>query len=395
MEKLDQTIVNNLLQVEQAPAVTVYIPMHTSASPPHVSGNQIRLKNLLQTAIEHLQQAHDTTALADELQATIKQLSNDMKFWETQTPGMLLCATPGSVRLFHLPIDTEEYVAVDSHFHLAPVLGLLHDHHDFYVLAVAQHQPRLCKGTLYGLEEAGVDLPANVHDALNIDESNQKSENQGTRTGPSSKGMASGVESGRGWFNGRGGSRNPEEADRIRFFRLVDSVVTKHTDHSLPLVLAGVESELAEYRSISKYSKILEGSIAGNQSGTNHHRELYDKAQHIVHAELVMPAHRSVIEEYLRVGGTHPDRVAKDDKTISQAATEGRIDKFLASMVHLTADTIRDTADEVLSITFPERAKSKRLNDVAKQVWQTSGTIVSLQPEEMPQGLDMAARLRY
>jgi hypothetical protein len=395
MEKLSKKIVRELLQIETFPAVTIYIPMHTSASPPHMSANQIRLKNLLQSAADQLRRNDNNSSFAAQLEDKIADVCNDMAFWENQTPGLLLCAVPDDIRLFQLPIDTEEYVAVDQQFHLAPILGLLHDQHDFYVLALAQQNPRLCYGDMYGLHPTDIALPGSIREALNLDEAHRKTENQGTAAGPSTQGKASAPSEGRGWFNGRGGAKDPAGADRLRFFRMIDSAINRDADRSLPLVLAGTDTEIAEYRQLSKYPHILSGTIAGNQTGTNHYRQLFEAGNKIVHDELVTPDHYSAVEEYLRIGGAHPERVAQDGHTISKAATEGRIDKLLLGMIQRTADTVRDTTEEVLRITFPDSKESRRLNDIALRVWRTSGTVCSLLPSEMPQGQLIAARLRY
>lgn len=395
MEKLDKDTLKSLQDTEAKLAVTIYAPMHTSAAPPHISGNQIRFKNLLQKAADEVRSIDKHAELAEQLEAKIDEIYNSLNFWENQTPGLLICATDGNIRMFHLPIDTEEYVAVDNYFHLAPVAGLLHDARDYYVLAIAQQNPQLYKGDMYNLEPTGIELPTTMRDALNLDEPNRKTENQGTTTGPSSKGMASSPSRGRGWFNGRGGARDPAEADRQRFFRLVDQAIREATNCDLPLILAGVESDIAQYREISHYPHLLASGACINHTGTDNLRPLFEEAMIIVAKELIEPAHQSAIEEYERVGGANPERVAHDMKSIDQAAAQGRIDKLLAGMIRRTADTVRDTAGEVLRITFPSPSESKRLNDIARKVWQSSGTILNLLPSEMPQGLQLAARLRY
>jgi hypothetical protein len=395
MEKLDKDTLKSLQDIDAELAVTIYAPMHTSAAPPHISENQIRFKNLLQKAADEIRGIDKHAELAMQLESTIDEIYNSLTFWENQTPGLLICATTNNIHMFHLPIDTEEYVAVDTYFHLAPVVGLLHDAREYYVLAIAQQNPKLYRGDMYSLESSGIELPANMREALNLDEPNRKTENQGTTTGPSSQGMASSPSRGRGWFNGRGGARNPAEADRLRFFRLIDQVIRDNANRDMPLILAGVESDIAEYREISRYPHILRGAAGINHTGTDDLRPLFEEAMTIISKELIEPAHQSAVEEYERVGGANPDRVARDLKSIDQAATQGRIDKLLAGMIRRTADTVRDTAGEVLRISFPNKSESKRLNDIARKVWQSSGTIFNLLPSEMPGGLQLAARLRY
>lgn len=394
MEKLDKKTLQSLINTEATPAITIYAPMHTSVAPPHISENQIRLKNLLQKAADEIRTTDKHSGLSRQLEAKINEVLSSLTFWEDQTPGLLICATPGNIRMFHLPIDTEEYVAVDTYFHLAPIAGLLHDAHEYYVLVVAQQNPKLYHGDMYQLELVTAKLPTTMRDALNLDEPNRKTENQGTASRPSPRSMVSAIGR-RGWFNGRGGARNPVTADRLRFFRLIDQVIHDTISRDSPLILAGVESDIAEYREISHHPHILRGAACINYTGTDEARPLFEETTSIVAKELIEPTHQSAVEEYQRVGGANPGRVARDIKSIDRAASQGRIDKLLAGTIRRTTDTIRDTAGEVLRISFPSPGDSKRLNDIARKVYRSSGTILNLLPSEMPNGLRLAARLRY
>lgn len=380
-----ETVEALLANTELRPAVTIYTPMHTTTSPPHISENQIRLKNLIHRACETLKQSEETEQFAKELRSWLDTVHDDLKFWETQTPGLLICARPGSLQLYHLPIDTDEYVSVDDTFHLAPVLAMLHENQPFYVLTVTQHMPQLFKGDRYELRRTPVHLPASIKAGLHIDETNQKSENQGSATGSSLD---------TGWFNGRGGARNPEEEDRMRFFRMVDGIVYNAIDRSHPVILAGIDSETVEYRAISKLPKTLKETMNGSFQGAKLD-DVHEHAWRIIEKEIVRPVRKAAIEEYTRLEGANPSRIANDEKSIEAAAEQGRIDKLLAMMGRYTTDSIRDTKAAVAKITFPEPELSKKLNKLALKVWQMSGTVINLVPAEMPHGAPMVARLRY
>jgi hypothetical protein len=386
MQNITREAVEKLLETNQpSPAVTMYIPMHTSASPPHITENQIRLKNLISKAADEIRAHDEASKLGKELQQMLDSVYDDLSFWEQQTAGMLVCARPGNIQMFHLPMDTDEYLAIDETFHLAPVLAILNENHPYYVLTVEQHNPKLFKGDMYGLRFSDISLPETVQAALNLDEQNQKSENQGAASGSSVN--TSG-------FNGRGGARNPQEEDRLKFFRIVDKIVCSSDLQGLPLILAGIDAETVEYRNLSKYPKILKGTINGSHADLDMDR-LFKKARRIVEKELVMPVHAAAIEEYERLEGANPGRTARDMKAIQEAIDQGRVDKLLASMSNRTTDTVQDSLKDVAKITFPDAKQSKTLNRLAMKVWQMSGTVINLTPHEMPHGAPMVARLRY
>lgn len=386
MEKITEQVMTELLSTEASgPAVTIYAPMHTSASPPHMTEDQIRLKNLIHEAQSLLEQHAEGHKMSNMLQEQLDKALNDQSFWESQTQGLLLCARPGSVRLFHLPVDTEAYVAVDDTFHLTPLLGLMHDAQDFYLLAIAQHNPTLYKGTMYGLEETGIALPESVEAGLNIDENNQKSEQSLSAGGSSMNTNA---------FNGRGGARDPREEDRARFMRMVDRIIIDKADRTLPLVLAGTDAEVAEYRGYTKYPKVLAGSI---NKGTNNVllETLFDEAQAIVTRELITPQHQQIVADYERMQATATDRTADNAESIRQAAEQGRVGTLLLGMSRLTTDTVRDSDAAVQRITFPQDSFKDAVNSLALAVHNTSGEVIILDESAMPNSSQMAAVLRY
>lgn len=386
MEKLDNDNLQELTSSVIPPAVTIYIPMHNTSSPQHITENQLRFKNLLHAAAREIRAYEGEASLfANQLESVIDAFHNDLRFWESQNRGLLICAQPEDIRLFELPIDTEEYLAIDQHFHLAPIIGLLQDAHDFYVLSLARQNPKLYRGTLYGLEVVAAELPESIKAALNIDETDQKGESQATAGAPAGGG---------GSFNGRGADRSPEVTDRVRFFRMIDKAVCQYTDQNLPLILAGTETDVAEYRSISEHPQLLKTAISGNRSADDN-RTLFDAANHILRDEIIVPEHQAAIEEYTRLSGANPERVAFDAKGIDQAAKQGRVDKLLTRLSRYTADTVRDQLEAVPRLTFPSGKDRKWLNDVVLAVWHSSGTVYNLAPDEMPEGKLMAARLRY
>lgn len=384
MNHLHNEAVQKLLANSDQPAVTLYMPTVTNASPPHITENQIRFKNLIHQAVTLLDERPDSEALGKELTELQATLHDDPTFWEQHNPGLLLCATPGHSQFFALPIETEEYVAVDESFHLAPVLGLLGDDKEFYVLSLAQQAPKLFRGDMYGLTATAIRLPRDAFRALGLDETRKKSDSHGSASGSSMN----------GGFNGRGGAHNPQDEDRARFFRLIDNVVTDKLDPTAPLILAGVESDVAEYRQLSKVPHILQASISGNHKD-DAPEQLFKQAYVIARQELIMPEHRAAIEEYQRLHGANPERVASDHASLERAAMQGRIDKLLTRLTRQTTDNVQDGYEAVQRITFPEREQSRLLNKLAAAVYDMSGKVISLLPSEMPEGALMVARLRY
>lgn len=390
MEKITRDSILELLNQEVAyPAVTIYMPTHRIATSPNITEDTIRFKNLIHRAVEMVKaEAKDrpeSKKVAQELCDQLAQKSDDMSFWESRTEGLLICAHPGMMKMYNLPMDTDEYVGLDGQFHLAPLLGMLQDAREYYVLAIAQHNPMLYKGDEYGLELMDIGLPESVNAALNIDENNQQSEQQRSARGGSLNTIA---------FNGRGGARDPRENDLAMFMRIIDNTLNNKLDRSKPLILAGVDAEIAEYRSMSKYPNILQGAVSGNYSSNSHATdELFEKSYAVIREEVIEAGHRAAIDEYERLKGA--ERVAGTNKDIAEAAEQGRIDTLFVRMTRYTRDTIRDNMKAVTKLTFPDGEFAKTMNEMAIKVWRMSGRVVCLDYAEIPKESPMVATLRY
>jgi len=386
MENIYKHTLQELVAQQRAPSVTLYAPMYKTASPPHMCEDRTRFKNLVRQAIDELRKGpHDPAGVDTQLSDQLETVHEDVNFWETQTPGLLLCASPGSTRLFHLPVSTEEYVAVDDTYHLAPVLDLVYNDQPFYVLALAQHNPRLLLGDMYGLQPSGIELPANIRQALGLDEANPSGENQGSAVGLSSHA---------GWFNGRGGVSNQSEADRFRYWRMIDKKLSESADRSRPLLLAGIDAEVAEYRNLSKYPHILSAAVAGNYTEARL-ADIFRKAYPVVWQELIVPKHQAALDAYHELHGANPEKVAEDHASLMVAAEQGRGHYVRLATNSFTTDALGDKVEVVDRITFPEGSTNTVLNRLAMQVWKMRGKVIGLSSAEMPRGRQIVATLRY
>jgi hypothetical protein len=386
MEPLTSEAIHQLVRKGiAAPAVTIYAPMHRAATPPNMTEDQIRLKNLINQTTHKLDKLPNGAKLARVLRKKFNELLNDRIFWESQTEGLLLVATPDFMRLFQLPIDTAEHITVNERFHLAPIFSLLADQQSFYTLVLAQRKPHLYKADLYGLYDAGLELPSNLEIALNIDENNQQNEQGRSDTG--SDGDTSN-------FNGRGGAHDPSREDRLRFFRLIDDQIMEHADRSLPLLLAGVDSEISEYRELSKYPHLLSEHLAGNYADIPEPK-LFDHALRAFRKSVIMHEHEAVLDRYERVHGTNPQLAANDDMAAAEAAEAGRVDTLVVGMSRFTTDSVRDTMEPTMVLEFSADNDDELINETAQLVWSSGGRVVNIETEKLPLNVRMHAILRY
>ncbi len=372
-----------LMHPPQSPAVTIYLPTHRRASPPKISADEVRLKNLKNEAVKIIRTFDEGKKFADGFNSQLDQLIESLPFWEHQDKGLLICACPNLFQLFYLPLDTKEYLAVDKMFHLAPVLGLLGDlQNRYYVLAISQHEPALFGGDYYSLRRLDVGLPQSLRQALQIDEPDRISEQQHSARGHNG-------------YNGRGGDKDIAQDERLRFWRLIDRKCLKYTERDRPLLLVGIASEVAEYLEQTRYPSVIKNHIEGSWSNPNL-SELFLQAIAMIKQEVVASRHTSIVNEFKKLRGSMPELTANNLIDIMTAAEQGRVDKLLLAGIRVTADTVREDRRPAEVINFPPQETAEIVNRVALKVWSSRGKIVLLKTNQMPvKGAGILAVLRY
>ena len=385
MQKLTLEELTRLLESPtEAPSVTIYLPSHRTHSPPHMNEDQIRFKNLSKRALNLLEQ-HDkhNATFNKKIINQCNQLLRDRDFWEQMTESMVICARPGMFEFYHLPIDSDEYVAVDDHFHLTPLIGILHDMREFHVLSVRQHKPQLFRGDMYELHPAELTLPDSIEAALGIDELYQKSLQF------SSTNSVNGV-----MYHGHGGGKDTGDVERLKFFRLIDGMVCYDVDTSLPLILAGTDSEVSEYRAISSHPNITTGYVEGSYDHDDTIK-LHRKAAEIMSQEVIEQDHQMALDRFERLRGESPGRVAAYMEDLQDAAENGRVGTLLVGMSRKTRDTVRDNMQPVPKLVFPTEEDGRTLDQVVRQVFTKRGEIVNVSQDQMPEHKLALAINRY
>src|SRR6185369_253189 len=113
-----------------------------------------------------------------------------------------------------------------------------------------------------------------------------------------------------------------EDAYLTHFLKAVDrGIHTALRNDTAPLVAAGVEYELAIYRRLNTYPRLLEDTIQGSPDGQPA-RELHASARQIVNRAFCQPLQKA-FADFEKHG--HSGRVSSDPQEVIRAAYEGRV----------------------------------------------------------------------
>jgi hypothetical protein len=373
---------HKLFNGHQEPCLSFFVPTHRATK--EVQQGAIRLKNLAKTAEELVISDGMRPVAARELLAPVHKLIADDFFWQYQKDGLALFLSPDFTEHYTVPLALRERVVVARRFHVKPLLPLLTLDSTFYILGLSQSRPRLFEAGLDHIDELELEsLPASLAGALRFDDAEKQLQFH-TRT--------SGIAGRPAVFHGHGLDGSEDKDAVLRYFREVDKGLRDFLNaSSSPLVLAGVDYYFPLYREANSYPHLVDEGITGSPDLADP-RELHSQAWRIVEP-MFRESREKALSRYQDLKGT--GRTADDIKEIVPAGFYGRVDTlFLSQGAQLWG--VSDPASGVIEIHKEQTARNEDLLDLAAvQTLLNGGATFLLGPEEMPDGKDAAAILRY
>ena len=230
--------------------VSLYLPTHVGGR--DVNQDPIRFRNLISDAETEL------PAEAAALPATARALVDDAEFWAHGSAGLGVLIDEHAMTLIRLNDPVDELAVVSDRFHLKPLLPAVADNLVFDVLALSQHSVRVVHGSRSGGTEVVVrDMPTSISEALFWDDRERQLQSHAAgRVGRDRVTAA---------FHGQGAGKSTRTSDIRRYLQAIDHAVVRHRGNSpVPLVLAGVDELVADYRAITRCHHVVDDHIAGN-----------------------------------------------------------------------------------------------------------------------------------
>lgn len=383
MDRITKEDLQHLLEHEGYPSVSIYMPTQKAGT--DVQQNRIRLKNILRRAEEQLAERGIRRVDAEKLLEPAWNLINDSLFWsQQQDEGFAAFIANGVFQNYTLPQQFEEGITINRRFYVKPLFPVLRKGRRFFILAISQKQIRLFEATKYDVRQIELeDVPLSLAEALRWDE---EEEFYWYRSpGPGGKHTE-------GIFHGHSEFKE-QQKDRIRrFFHKVDAGLREYlADERAPLVLAGVDYIQPIFREASEYQHLVDDGITGNPEELRP-EVLHEKAWKIV-APVFEKEKKDALDQYY-IG--EPRGLATNKiEEIVPAAFYGRVENlFVNRYAEKWGRFIPETGEVVLN--DEQAPENEDLYDfAAAHTFQNRGLVITLNPEEVPGGGDIAATMRY
>ncbi len=376
------------LKNHQGPFVSIYMPTHRAG--PETRGDSIRLKNLITQAEEQLIESGIRAPEARKLLEPGKQLVEDYDFWQHQGDGLAVFMAANLVKTYRVPLEFEELLVVGSRFHLKPLMPLLSEDGQFYVLALSQNEVKLFRGTRFSIDEVDLeDIPKSLADALKYDlPQKQHQYHTATATPGSPAGGRPAV------FHGHGIGADEEKNNLLRYFQQINKGLHSflvEDNPAKPLVLAGVEYLFPIYKEANTYPNLMDNGVKGNvevlQPGA-----LQRQAWQIVRP-FFQQAQKDAMGRYKELANT--ERASKDIRQILPAAHYGQVDTLFVAVNQQQWGNFNPNTNTLELRPEPKNGDEDLLDTAAVQTLLKGGTIFAVAPEKIPDDAPMAAIFRY
>jgi hypothetical protein len=361
------------LAAADGPCLTAVVPLPG----PHI---EIQVKNAIQGLQKKLAEHGTDRRTISSLLEPVFDLALTAKTEGTWAHAMILFRSQGLFQYYLLHGQFKEAQAVDNRFHVRPLLRTLAHETRFHLLGLSQRHVRFWHCTQHQAKPVvTLGFPTNLQAWLNDRRPDHVRANRSS-VGPSVGGM-------KGVISGSSTDREREDEYLRHFFKEVDKGVTAHLrSETGPLLLAGVEYEIAIYRRINSYKPTLEKVVNGSPDGMPD-RTLHERAMEVVTSTFSEPLQR-VMTTIPECVGT--PAASTDPRTIVQAAFEGRV---LDLVIAANAEYFGVWNEETYSVETGRR--EELLNAAALQTIRQGGRAFVLDERDMPVKAAAAAVFRF
>ena len=295
-----------LTQERTGMCVSLYLRTHTTGS--EARQDPINFSNMLAAVLEELvahgMRPHDARNFIKPARALV----SDAAFWQSQTPGLAVFLADGLFRPYRLPIAFADTLVAARGFFLKPLLTLLVDDTEYYLLVLSQGKIRLFRGSRFGLVKVIVPgVPEEMKETVS-QEQNVAFQKRPVRSA-----------------GGAGSAARADENISRYFPQVNEGILGILQDKNIPLVLAGVDYLLPLFRRATTYPGLLPGVITGELDALRA-EALHEKAWPLV--EPVFGKRRQeAVKEFQHRRGT--GRVSTSSTEIVPASYQGRVSTLL------------------------------------------------------------------
>ncbi len=373
-----------LLEDEGKSLISIYIPTHTKGEEVKEGKDILQFKNILKAVESKLKELEVPESTIKKRLSKAYKLLDDQDFWHEQSETLAVFIGPHKFEKYRLPIQVNPFFDISVTYNIQPLLPLMRENGQFYLLALSREQVRLFGCTRYTLQELPLKnyAPTSMEEALKWDDPEKSLQYHSGGTSTDAP-----------MYHGQGKTKDVEEKNLKRFFDLIDHGIHEMLDNRvIPLVLAGVDEEIGAYRKANKYPALIEDfvSIDPNSKKTDELRDMaYDKVKSHLQKE-----RQKALDRYHKLAGSEKSTTSIDK--IIRAAHYKEIDAlFLEPTMEDVWGTFDPDSDKLEIHDDYKNGDQRLINKSAIETLRNGGDVFIVDSESMSAGTRAAALLRF
>lgn len=381
MRELSMDLLTRLAADAKPPCISLYQPTHRAH--PETQQDPIRYRNLLARMEKSLARQVSTREV-NELMEPFQALARDSRFWNHRTDGLAILRSPGAFHLFEPQRRMPELLVVADSYHTKPLLRAVQSADRYQILALNLREARLYEGNRYALDAVEMpDVPATLTAALG----DRLTDPHLTAASYGGAGNAPAM------HHGHGHRKDEVDADRDRFFQVIDRAILEHHSRptGLPLILAALSEHHTPFRTVSRNPFLLAGGIAANPDALSI-EQLRAEAWRVVEPTYLDRLAKLV--DAFQVARSR-EMGAADLAQIAHAVVAGRVGTLLVEDDRQIPGRFDRTSGRIQTGELADPEVDDLLDDLAEAVMQMKGTVVVVPAERMPTDTGAAATFRF
>lgn len=358
------SLVTQLINDTEAPCVSIYLPVLPGLT--HAQENIARLNRILDDIESRLQNYGMTGKAQSQFVATARAFADNTLAAGVEQGTLALFLSPSSFHPELLPTELEERVVIAPRFSITPLLPYLFGTMQYYILAVSKNHAHFLQ-VQHGEVEA-VDIPGMPH---------------------SQEEAWQGMEASNESFQAHENDSDVETKTYLQ--KIAKSLHAFLQEHHAPLIFAGVEELYGLYKGLDTSGKLLEEYIKGSPDQMDG-KKLIDHAEPIIKAA-TEKRNAELLESYGNVAGT--GRTSTDLNDILDSAAAGKVELLFVAEGNEQWGTFNTENGAKELHEGPTPDNEELLGLAAHHTLQHRGHVVALPIDQMPEGKQIAALLRF
>lgn len=348
--------------------VSIYV--ETTPETQDIGAARTRLGQLLKEAEAQLEAAGLPKRRIWPVSEQVHDLMDDDATWERQARSLAIFVTPDRIVTHRLPNHLPEMAMVADRFYLKPLLRSVSVPQHGFVLALEENAVRLIEisADTQATEVHVPDMPRDAASAIGTASVNSRS------------------------YSGRVGGSEGQKLRLAQFCRKVDEALRPLlSGRSEPLIIAATDPLLSIFRQVCSYPNLAVRAIEGSPARQTA-AELGTAARRIMDAR-----HEDEIARLKALYATRENegRATTQIARCARAATFGAIDTLLVDIDVVVPGRVDETTGEITLAESSDGSNYGVIDEIAARVLASGGRVVGARHDDIPEGGDLAAILRY